>query len=342
MSAREVERMEAAAQWWARFQEAEPSEEEVTQWLTWLEVDPRNAASFEDLNNLAQRVHSTREAAPRRLQPLRVPAATGGRSMHRLAIAALLLVAVGALWLLGSASTAWMMAERSAYSTPVADQRQILLPDGSRFTLGGASAVETVFSDDRRFIRMLAGEAFFEVTADTADRQFVVDTGTATVRALGTAFNIRRSGQRVTITVTEGRVQVQRSGNALQTLAVAAGLRQRQSVQLGRDEQLVVEPDSPLLQVAAADSRRVLAWQEGRLEFADEPLDVVLHSVARYSNIVLQPLDPRLGRITYTGTFVPGQLDSWLGALEEVFGFAVKREAGVLKIAFPKSDAITS
>jgi len=90
------ERLETAADWWAKFQEAEPSPEEVSAWLGWMEEDARNAESFKQVNELAQRVRWTQAAAPERLSPLRPSSSplslrerAGVRVLRPLALAAL-------------------------------------------------------------------------------------------------------------------------------------------------------------------------------------------------------------------------------------------------------------
>lgn len=333
MSAQSDKRLQNAADQWVQLQDREPTEEEVTQWLVWLD-EGENAAAFKDIDDLAQRLHHTRETAPEKLQPLRVGKVLWSRPVIW-GLAAAVMLSIGIAWVLrdGLSSNGQLSgADISVYTTSVAKQREVVLPDGSRITLGGASSIQTRYTAQRREIRLISGEAYFDVQPESANRPFIVDVGAASVQALGTAFNIRRNEARISVTVTEGRVQVVRASNTMQALAVAVGLRQPQSLQAGRAEQVIVETRSEQLSASAADPRRATAWREGRLEFVDEPLDVVIDNVSRYSQVGLVAADPRLHGITYTGTFVPGHFDSWLDALKDIFDLQVQREGETLVV----------
>jgi transmembrane sensor len=189
-----------------------------------------------------------------------------------------------------------------------------------------------LFSSGERKVKLAGGEAYFEIKPDGAGRPFVVDTGAATVQVLGTAFNVRRNKQQVAITVADGRVKVMRAGNLLQSFLEFSGLRDAQAAEAGSDQQVVVAAGAEQLQATAANARRATAWRQGRLEFSDEPLDRVLENVSRYSPVPIAVADPRLRDITYTGVFVPGQVDSWLAALEQVFSLQVRRQPDLISL----------
>lgn len=331
-------RLEEATTWWTRFQELEPREEDVSAWLAWLEADTRNAECFKQVNELAERLRYTQASAPERLGPLQLPMSAAILAKARipfwkLAVAASVVIAVVIIGV-GTLALDRDNTDSHLYSTGTGAQRMLLLPDGSQVVMGGSSTIDVVFSADQRQVRLSAGEAYFEVKPEAANRPFIVDGGIATVRALGTAFNVRRNEQRLAVTVTEGRVQVvQAAGNAMESLAAATGLHRPSATEIGRAQQVILEPESSRLKVTTADPRQATAWREGRLQFADEPLDVVIDNVSRYSDKPLRAVDPKLHAITYTGTFVPGHLESWLGALEKMFDVTVKREGDALIVA---------
>src|SRR5690606_41475040 len=80
----------------------------------------------------------------------------------------------------------------------------IQLAHGTAIQLGAASTLTTRYAADRRAVDLRSGEAFFTVTHDS-DRPFVITAGPLHIEDLGTAFNVRRTGQRVSVAVTEGR-----------------------------------------------------------------------------------------------------------------------------------------
>jgi transmembrane sensor len=71
----------------------------------------------------------------------------------------------------------------------------------------------------------------------------------------------------------------------------------------------------------AAD--QATAWRNDRLEFIDEPLSVVIANLNRYSPRQLHIADADLDKLSYTGTIRTDAIDSWLGALPQVFPLRV-------------------
>jgi transmembrane sensor len=314
-------RLQQAALWWAKFQECEPAPEDLTAWLAWMEEDESNAEAFQSLNELALRIKHTRIEAPESLKRLKAAVKQPIAWPVKLAVAASIVAVATAIGIIAPniRTHSALSVPRPVYTTQTAGQRDVRLPDGSHVILGGASAIETDFSAERRLVRLSAGEAYFEVQHETSGRPFIVDTGLVTVRAVGTAFDVRTDDKRIAITVTEGRVKVARVGGALRRLAIATGISSSQSVEVGRGEQVVIAPANAPVARPAADPATATSWRHGRLEFVDEPLDSVIASVSRYSAKSLRSDDPRIQSITYTGSFEPEHLDSWLGALERVF-----------------------
>jgi len=120
----------------------------------------------------------------------------------------------------------------------------------------------------------LTGRAFFSVQRD--GRPFEVHTSDATVRVLGTRFDVRSptgvSGSQVM--VEEGRVSV----------ATAASTRNRFNtvVELGAGQRIVVQRGAVAPSaVQAVSIARVASWRSGGLAALDEPLDGVLSELAR-------------------------------------------------------------
>src|SRR3546814_16020939 len=90
-----------------------------------------------------------------------------------------------------------------------------------------------------RQIALKSGEAWFQVAKDRA-RPFVVEIGDVRVRAVGTAFSVRREANGVDVQVTEGVVEVWRVGDEANIRRVSAGPR------------AFVAPDKAVVSVAAA------------------------------------------------------------------------------------------
>ena len=151
------------------------------------------------------------------------------------------------------------------HRTVVGERRTVTLADGSTVELAGASALSVSFGKDQRRLRLVAGQAFFTVAADAA-RPFIVEAGEGRTRALGTAFDVKLSGESVTVTVMEHRVEVSTGPD--------------RKVELGQGEQVrYVARD--LQAPYRADLRVANAWRRDRLVFQDAPLGEVVADLER-------------------------------------------------------------
>lgn len=125
------------------------------------------------------------------------------RARHAV-ISATSLAAVLLVFLFQPAISIWLNAD---YSTSVAETREIRLEDGSIAYLGADSAIEVSFGRERRSIRLLSGEAYFEVTPDS-NRPFQVAAGDVESTVLGTAFDVSMLATGVAVAVNHGSVGV--------------------------------------------------------------------------------------------------------------------------------------
>jgi transmembrane sensor len=195
------------------------------------------------------------------------------RSVRRAGYAAVALAACLAFLFLPSLQL-WMAAD---YSTGTAELRTITLEDGSIVSLDAGSAVATQYSAARREVTLLSGRAFFEVVP-AADRPFVVIAQDVTVTVTGTAFDVGRSGDAVSVAVQSGTVEV------------ATARSKGNAVSLVRGERLTV--DRKLDQMAKSEIAPgdVAAWRERRLIVDKATLAEVAEELGRhYAGVVVLP-----------------------------------------------------
>lgn len=316
-------RHQEAVEWFFRLQTEDHSTEQTEQWIEWCTADPANQRAFEHLMPLWQ----ARCAMPE--QTVEVPsaipqlsdraAARRGRYRQRwmqfAAAASVALVALGILLYPHSSNTVQLGAV-AQLGSDIGRGRQAQLVDGSRIALGAQSQIAVNFAGARREIEIEHGEALFTVQHDRT-RPFVVSAGGLQVVAVGTVFDVDRRGNRVSVTVKEGVVEVSDSRAAGQ---LAAG-----PARVSRGQQLIFDPsgnEAQTLRVVDPDSAD--AWRRGRFEYASEPLSSVIEDLNRYSSeqIVLQ--DPALGALRYSGTINVGAIDEWLRALPNIFAMHVQ------------------
>ncbi|MEN0035491.1 MAG: FecR domain-containing protein [Cellvibrio sp.] len=79
-------------------------------------------------------------------------------------------------------------------ATRTGEQKSLALPDGSRLVLNTASAIDIIFSEHERRVRLIDGEILITTHADSAPtpRPFLVETNNGLLRALGTRFSVRQ------------------------------------------------------------------------------------------------------------------------------------------------------
>jgi transmembrane sensor len=319
-----------------RIQDGSLDQEELTQWLQWYDADSANRDAFERVQATFESIHALpageRSAWASRLNDHEQPA----RKFWRLPLPpswfpqrawapaftiALLFVVGIAIWRLGGDGS----IETSAFKTERAAHRDISLPDGSRVRLGARSQLFVNFTSQTRYLVLEGGEAFFNV-AKNPERPFLVQAGDVTIRAVGTEFNVRRVMDQTIVAVTEGAVDVLQSLEAdhRRTRQAAAG-KKVEPIRLVAGEQVSIGPLEPVVSVRQIEPKAVKGWQEGRLEFADEPLGMVIDTINRYSHRDVVITDQTVKEFRFTGTVSREHIDEWLFALSEVFPLDVRR-----------------
>lgn len=143
------------------------------------------------------------------------------------------------------------------------------LPDGSLVTLNWNSDVEISYQSGQRRVKVLKGEALFQVAKDP-QRPFIVSVNDIDATAIGTEYSVRRvNGQQATIAVSEGVVEVK-----------ASDATERQKLEAGQLVQVKAQHISP---PKTRRSEEINAWREGILAFHQRPLKEVLQSLDRYT-----------------------------------------------------------
>jgi transmembrane sensor len=300
-------RLEEATQWWLRLREPNVTPDVIAEWMLWCEAAVENKDAFASIQSFWHQAKS----AP--LEPVSRAALRSegwGRRILPWAVAAGVVLAVlGSLpWL--ERRLSMRTGNDVAIATPVGNNREISLPDGSQATLGGATALTVSYTSRQRTVVLNSGEAFFEVRPEPG-RPFIVQTPSGQVAAVGTAFNVRTDGHTLRVTVANGSVEiVTRAATAQPRVRLAAG------------QQAVLRPnDTPVTE--AIDPHVVTAWTTGTLKFIDEPLDSVIAAVNRYSPTRIEIKGGGVGNLRYTGTVVSGRVEEWLAALPNVFPIEV-------------------
>jgi transmembrane sensor len=313
---------EAATEWLCEREEGF-SPERAHAFAAWRGQDPRHEAAVqrvEEMLSLLDELPKVRAPLEDRLLEEQ-PAQANGARLIRLPGYALIAGLAAALvvgWFVWSESP-MPAPEPLRYATDQAAGRRLALNDGSLVDLNAGSEVQVTFSTGERRITLSTGEAHFDVAHD-ADRPFVVTAGGVSVRAVGTAFNVKLAGDSIDVLVVEGKVEVQREDQpqTQQRPLVAAGEQAR----MRRDDP--VRPPT-VEKVTDAAIREQLAWQTRMIPFIDLPLRDLVTQFNRRNATQLVLGDPALGERRVGGMIALDQLDAFVRLLEQDGDIVVER-----------------
>jgi transmembrane sensor len=299
---------EAAATWIARRDLECWTEADATALQAWLaqSVSHRAAyyrlnAAWEESGRLRAFGHTTIDtnlnAGKRRLQP----------AAWQVALAA-------SIFFVTLVVTAWYLwPSGPSYKTAVGGLASVPLQDGSRITLNTDSELRIRLEPAERRIDLSRGEAFFEVAKDPS-RPFVVHAGNKRIIAVGTQFSVRRDGEDIRVSVSEGIVRIEPGSAHAQPVSLPAGTVAR------------TESDNILVQKKSApEIEQSLSWRTGVLTFRDTLLADAATEFNRYNTRKIVIADPAIAAIRVGGVFRATNLDPFVHLIED--GFAVKARA---------------
>ena len=298
---RSEQALDQAATWIARLRADDVTAEHKDAFAKWLSTSAENRKAYdqsfalwEDLAVVGKLPFEDFSSTSRPVTP--------GRSFQfgswPLSAAAVLLVFVVASLLIFTTPT---------YQTEVGEQSTLTLADGSVLNLNTATSIKVSFSGDERAIDLIKGEAFFEVKSESA-RPFVVSACESTIIAVGAAFNVLCEDGNMTVTVSEGTVQVKgTSGNSF----------------LSAKEQVIRLDSSGLQDVRKVNTENVTAWRKQLHIYDGVPLSVVVADLNRYARQQIRVYDSDLANIEVVARYKMTERELTLNSLEKTFPLRV-------------------
>ncbi len=180
------------------------------------------------------------------------------------------------------------------------------LEDGSKIFLAPNTAVDIRFSDNIREVQLLKGNVFFEVQSNPA-RPFQVNTDTARVTVLGTAFDVDSLDNGTIVSVAHGRVQVDDKTS-----------RSQPSQQLTAGDQLAIS------NTKNAERRQIMLdevarWRERELVARNMPISKLVDAFRPYYNGIIL-VDDAFAHTQVTGLYRLDNPVATLSALAEAHG----------------------
>jgi transmembrane sensor len=316
-----------ASVWIVRLHGAQRTPELEAGFRRWLGSNPENAAEFE-------RVTAVWEAAPHaslgglpRVVHWEPPSSSG----RLWGIAATLLLALAAGLFLD-----YRFGQDPEYITAIGEQRTVPLDDGSRIALNSNSKIKIEFAAERRAVRLLRGEAFFEV-AHNQQRPFVVIAGDNQVTAVGTAFEVRYELDHLDVTLVEGKVNVTSTAEPLEVPAsVSSSLRGSRKLSssgyaMTAGERLSIAKGVPV-KIDAPRVDAVTAWRRGEVMLDDTPLTDAIAEMNRYSKSALVIDESNIATLHVSGIYHTGDSEGFAQTVANLYGLQVAQEGGQIHL----------
>lgn len=280
-----------AAAWAARSLSGAFSPHDEMSLSAWLSADARHARAFDSYMRIADRASvaadfAAEDALERELE--NYAARSDARQRWFVAAPALAAsVAAAAIFISILINPA---PEYTTFATQRGETEEVNLPDGSVIALNTSTEIQVRIDEKLRSVRLLKGEALFDVARDTS-RPFVVASSYAETSVLGTRFNIRENAKKTVVSVLSGVVEVTSSETQSALVTLIAGHEFELDAATGQQDIRSFKPDT------------VTAWRRGVAYHENVPLSAVVADLNRYFSTEIVIGDEALNDIPVTGGF---------------------------------------
>jgi transmembrane sensor len=308
-SAKEID--DEAADWAARVDGRELDADRDQALQAWLAGDPRRAGAFLRAQAAISFLDRGRALAG-------VDLDIEPKRPNRRA----LLTGLGGAVAAGLAGGAVFLTSRhQRLDTRLGEIRRVPLTDGSLVAINTTTALDVTMKPKSRQILLRRGEAWFQVAKD-AERPFVVSAGRVRVRAVGTAFSVRRDGDGVDVMVTEGVVETWVEGQSAPRQRLSAGNR----IQL-------VGYTAPIVAESPSEIERSLAWRNGEIALDGESLGDAASQFNRYNSRQIVIEDADLARERFVGLFRTNEPESFAAAVAATIGAKISEDDKIIRLS---------
>jgi transmembrane sensor len=346
--------LEQASHWWELLHSDSASSSDHREFGEWVARSPERVAAYLETARLVKAIKSPRLIWPSTAAEMLIreakssPEAVLQFSTARVAapvdhrgarqFRGRLAWAAAAVLLIGVGLVLFMLETPQEFRTALGEQRSVLLADGSRVTLNTASTIEVNLHNGRREVRLVQGEALFEVMHDAA-RPFVVRAGNALLKDVGTQFNVDTHSNGTTVTVVEGRVTVDSPG-ARETAGAQADNGGRGAVEpliLGANDRVLVTTAGVGAPQRGVNVAASVAWTQRQLMFEHRPLGEIAEEFNRYNRDRIDIDSAELKRQEVTGVFEAKDPASFVAFLSSIPGVEIREGANGCHIVLLRS-----
>jgi transmembrane sensor len=215
---------EEAGLWDTRLRSPDCTDADRALFAQWRDADSSHLAAFERLQTIVASLRNEMSRAD--VRALR-DAALRARPRHQWRLSLLVAASLAALTMVIAVWTELPALMRLAplrdlvafaeritggdsgeqYITAVGQRSTVTLRDGSSVELNAKTRIKVNFTETRRSVELVDGQALFHV-AKNPYRPFIVRAGNRQIVAIGTAFDVRVDATCLRVTLIEGKVAV--------------------------------------------------------------------------------------------------------------------------------------
>ncbi|HEY6516963.1 MAG TPA: FecR domain-containing protein [Steroidobacteraceae bacterium] len=212
------------------------------------------------------------------------------------------------------------------YRTVTGQVRNVVLPDGSIVGLNTQTVLEWVGSPSDRRVRLIRGEAYFQVVHDPS-RPFRILLAHSQVQVLGTRFDVyQMANGDVRVSVMSGTV-------AVEALDDGQGVPSW-SRHLTSGQQIEYSPVGLVADVHSIVALKVIRWREGMLETQGEPLKDFVSDLSRYTTERIVIADPRAATQQVGGAFSVRDINATLDRLSRIAPVSVTHDEDAVVLGY--------
>jgi transmembrane sensor len=276
------------------------------------------------------------------VSPQLIPKASNWRKTILWSFPLVLLLAVAAWFFTKTkngpvAGLAKINSGNNLISTRNGSRTKIELPDGSSVWLNAGSKLEydKSFGNDTRDV-YLTGEAYFDVVKNP-EKPFIVNTGKAKVKVLGTAFNVRcyPDDKKIETSLIHGSVEVilnnkpeekwvLKPNHKLVLFYNNKNLGRQLKEEVASNKKAVIEPEisiKRLTYLPGEPNAVETAWTFNILSFEDESFVEAAQKMARWYDVEFVFKKKELENLLLHGTFTIETIHEAMEALQYSFKF---------------------
>ncbi|WP_455883510.1 FecR family protein [Pseudomonas putida] len=214
-------------------------------------------------------------------------------------------------------------APRALYHTQVAahakGMRTLDLPDGSTLYVNANTRLRVDFSAHQRIVHLDKGEVYIEVAADK-ERPLFVQAGEASVRVVGTGFDVRRSQQQLVVSVAHGQVAFEPDAKRPVTL-------------LGAQQRATYSYAKGTVQQHTLTGEEVADWRSGHLSFRNRELASLIDELSLYRPQASLQVSSAVAHLKVSGNLDVSDPDALLNALPALLPVKTVASAdGIIRI----------